>query len=56
MLATLMAWQANMPFLDFGKIKGKKKGEYIAAIQMGLTKDYTLMTKIFKEVVEYSRR
>ena len=33
LLATLMAYQANLPTLDFSGIRGAEKRRYIAAIQ-----------------------
>ncbi len=51
LLATLMALQAGLPFLDFRGLKGKKKIEYFCAVQLGLEKNYRPMEKIFNEVI-----
>lgn len=47
-----MALQAGLPVLDFGGIYGKKKKEYIAAVQAGLDSDYNPMLKIFLSVIK----
>ena len=54
LLSVLMAFQAGLPTLDFGGIKGRKKNEYIYAVQSGMSKNYTPMRKIFGEVIERS--
>ena len=47
-LATLMAVQANFPPLDFRPIlQGSKKEKYIAAIHVGVRKDYKPMERVF---------
>ncbi len=51
MLAMLMAFQAGLPPLDFGSIKGKKKKEYFAAVQAGLDQNYEPMNKVFSDVI-----
>jgi cell filamentation protein len=51
LLAILMALQAGLPPLDFSGIVGRKKKEYIAAVQTGMERDYTPMEKIFKSVI-----
>lgn len=56
MLASLMALQAELPPLDFGILKGKKKQEYFAAVQFGLNRHYAPMEKIFDEVIERTLR
>ncbi len=54
-LSTLMALQAGLPLLDFTPIeKGRKRREYFRAVQMGMGKDYELMKKIFREIIERS--
>lgn len=54
-LSTLMALQAGLPPLDFTPIeKGKKRQEYFRAVQLGMSKDYALMKKIFREIIERS--
>jgi cell filamentation protein len=50
-LAILMALQAGLPPLDFSRIAGRKKKEYIAAVQAGMERDYTPMEKIFESVI-----
>jgi len=47
MLATLMALQAGFPLLDFSEIQGRKKEEYLGAIQAGAASDYGPMKAIF---------
>ncbi len=51
LLATLMALQSGLPPLDFRCIKGKKKQEYFAAVQIGARRDYLPMEKIFQKVL-----
>jgi cell filamentation protein len=51
MLTMLMAFQAGLPPLDFGNIKGKKKQEYFAAVQAGLDRNYEPMKKMFSDVI-----
>lgn len=55
-LATLMALQAGLPFLDFSAIRGKKKQEYFAAVRAGLDQNYEPMKMMFFEVIERSLR
>ncbi|MEK6576231.1 MAG: Fic family protein [Nitrospirota bacterium] len=55
-LATLMALQAGLPPLDFSWIVGKKKKEYIAAIQAGMSHNYRPMEKIFASVIHITLR
>lgn len=55
-LATLMALQANLPPLEFGGIKGRKRQEYFAAVRAGLDRDYKPMEKIFRSVLRRTRR
>ena len=56
MLASLMALQAELPLLDFGRVKGRKKQEYFIAVQSGLDRNYGPMEKIFDEVIEWTLR
>ena len=56
MLALLMAFQAGLPPLDFGAIRGRKRKEYFAAVQAGLDRDYEPMKKIFSDVIRRSIR
>ena len=44
LLSILMALQAGLPVLDFGGIRGRKKKEYITAVQIGLSRDYQPMS------------
>lgn len=53
-LSTLMALQAGLPLLDFSTIAGEKKGDYFAAVQAGLDRNYRQMERIFTEVIERS--
>lgn len=48
LVATLMAYQAGLPGIDFSFIggRGKEFRKYVAAIQKGVGKNYTLMTEI----------
>lgn len=56
MLASLMAFQAELPPLDFGMVKGRKKQEYFIAVQDGLDRNYGPMEKVFDEVIERTLR
>ena len=42
----------NLPLLNFESIKGKKKQEYIHAVQAGVDRNYKPMRKIFKSIIE----
>ena len=53
-LATLMALQAGLPPLDFRSIKGRRKQEYFSAVRVGMDRNYTLMEKVFNEVLRKS--
>ena len=52
LLAILMALQAGLPPLDFSEIAGKKRREYFAAVQEGMTGNYGMMEKIFRGVID----
>ena len=52
MLATLMAWQAGLPPLDFNELAGTRKEEYFAAVRAGMDLDYQPMTRLFINVSE----
>lgn len=52
LISILMALQAGLPVLDFGGIQGRKKKEYIIAVQKGLDRDYEPMTRIFLSVIK----
>ena len=56
MLAVLMGLQAGYPALDFSQIKGKIKQGYIAAVQMGMKRDYAAMEDIFRMVLRRTLR
>ena len=51
LVSVLMALQAGLPVLDFGKIRGSKKEEYFEAVRSGLDKDYRPMSRFFLEVI-----
>jgi cell filamentation protein len=51
MLAILMALQAELPPLDFSGIVGKKKKDYIVAVQAGVDRNYKPMERIFESVI-----
>ena len=53
-LSTLMASQAGLPMLSFKDITGRKRKEYFAAINSGLSRDYRLMERLFEKVIERS--
>ena len=52
MLTIVMAVQADLPPLDFGYLKGRKKQEYFRAVQAGMNYDYGLMEEILNGVIE----
>lgn len=52
LLSVLMALQAGLPPLDFSELQGKKRDEYFAAVQAGMDRDYSLMERVFSEVIE----
>jgi cell filamentation protein len=56
LLAVLMALQAELPPLDFGNIRGRKRQEYFRAVQAGLDRDYKPMEKVFSAVIRRTRR
>ena len=51
MLTMLMAFQAGLPPLDFGMVKGQKRKEYFSAVQAGLDRNYEPMKKVFSDVI-----
>lgn len=51
MLTMLMAFQAGLPPLDFGIIRGQKRKEYFGAVQAGLDRNYEPMKKVFSDVI-----
>ncbi len=56
MLATLMGLQAELPPLGFGKMGGRNRKEYFAAVQAGMGGDYRPMEKIFSAVIRRTLR
>jgi len=56
LLAILMGLQAKLPPLDFTDAKGKKRLEYLRAVQAGLDRDYEPMERVFNDVVRKTRR
>ncbi len=55
-LASLMGIQAALPPLDFRGVIGKKKKEYIAAVQAGMNRNYKPMEKMFKYIIRRTLR
>lgn len=53
-LSTLMALQADLPFLDFGPITGENKLQYFAAVQAGLDRNYVPMKQLFAQIIDRS--
>ena len=53
-LSTLMALQAGLPLLDFGRIAGEEKQAYFAAVRAGLDRNYKPMERLFAEIIERS--
>lgn len=51
-LATLMASQAGLPFLNFDVIGKGKREDYFAAVRAGLDRNYRPMEEIFMWVIE----
>src|SRR3990172_2749211 len=56
MLATLMGLQSDLPPLGFGKMGGRSRKEYFAAVQAGMGGDYRPMEKIFTAVIRRTLR
>lgn len=56
LLSILMAVQSGLPPLDFSRIAGKKKKEYISAVHAGMSKNYAPMEKIFISVIRRTLR
>src|SRR4030067_797306 len=55
-LLIIMALQAELPPLDFSIIRGKKRQEYFAAVQAGMSQDYEPMERIFRDVIRQTTR
>lgn len=53
-LSTIMASQAGLPILNFKDITSKKRKEYFAAINNGLSRDYKPMERLFEKIVNES--
>lgn len=53
-LSTIMAFQAGLPMLNFKDITDRKKKEYFAAINRGLSRDYKPMERLFERIIERS--
>lgn len=53
-LSTIMAFQAGLPMLNFKDITDRKKKEYFAAINRGLSRDYKSMEILFEKIIERS--
>jgi cell filamentation protein len=58
LLATLMAYQAGLPGIDFSFIgsRGKEFDRYVKAIQLGLNRDYVLMQEIVYQAIQRGLR
>ena len=58
LLATLAAYQAGMPGIDFGFIRsrGKEFDSYITAIQDGIKEDYSRMEQIMERALRWAQR
>ena len=53
LLATLMALQAGLPFLDFSVLAGEKKEEYFSAVRAGLDRNYAPMKQLFFAMIRH---
>ncbi|MFA5354776.1 MAG: Fic family protein [Thermodesulfovibrionales bacterium] len=56
LLSVLMGLQAGLPPLDFNGIAGRKKEDYIAAVQAGMVRDYQPMRAVFASVIRRTLR
>jgi cell filamentation protein len=56
LLNSLMAFQAGLPALDYGGIRGIRKREYIGAIHASLGGNYGPMETVFRTVVRRTLR
>ena len=54
LLATLMALQAGLPFLDFSGFEKERREEYFTAVRYGLDRNYEPMEKVFTDVIDRS--
>ena len=53
---SLMAFQAGLPALDYGGLRGQAKREYSGAIHAAMVGDYVQMEQVFGKVLQRSRR
>ncbi len=53
-LSTIMAFQAGMPMPNFKDITDRKRKEYFAAINRGLSRNYKPMERLFERIIERS--
>ena len=51
-----MGLQAGLPPLDFGGIRGRVRQRYIAAVHVGLDRNYAPMAEIFRRVIARTLR
>lgn len=56
LLNSLMAFQAGLPALDYGGIRGAKKREYISAIHAALDSNYEPLEAVFRAVIRRTLR
>ena len=58
LLATLMAYQARLPGLDFGFIssRGREFDRYVSAIHAGMKQNYRPMSEIMKKALSRALR
>lgn len=56
LISVLMGLQADLPILNFESIKGKKKQEYILAVQAGLDRNYEPMKQVFQSIIQKTLR
>ena len=54
MLSTIMASQARLPILNYKDNTSKKRKEYCAAINNGLSREYKPMERLFGKIIEDS--
>jgi cell filamentation protein len=55
-LNSLMAFQAGLPALDYGGIRGARKRDYIDAIHAALDRNYAPMEAVFEAVIKRTMR
>lgn len=51
LIAALMGLQAGLPPLDFAAVRGEEKRRYVAAIHVGLDRDYEPMKAVFRRII-----